>query len=130
MNKLTLLTFAAAVAGFHIEKAAWVWELRKVDPWDVFGTQIAFHISNSEPGHAMPTTTLPTSFEGLNLTGGEYFIYNNFRFSDPLNPPMFDLDALHLNYAFNVDVTAIPLPVSIMLFAPPLLLLYAARKRA
>ncbi|MFT4583901.1 MAG: hypothetical protein ACI915_003826 [Gammaproteobacteria bacterium] len=97
-------------------------------PFDlVQGTPIARHISNSEPDYAIPTTDLPTSFEGLIIGPGEYVIYDNFRFSDLHNQSTADLDALRLDYTFEFNVATVPLPASLIMLTPALLLLRAKR---
>ncbi len=113
------------------EKVAWVWELIK-DPLDPFEeARIAYHISNSDPGHGIPNTSLPTSLDGLVIGPGEYILYNNFRLSDPANhPPAFDPDALHLDYTIEFNVATVPIPVSVALLVPALFLIGAKRRSA
>lgn len=131
-NEIVQISFSETIIGNNLnEKVAWVWELVQ-DPLDPFGgIGVAYHISNSDPNHGIPNTSLPTSFDGLILGPGEYLLYNNFRLSDPENhPPAFDPDALRLDYAIEFNVATVPVPASLVLLAPALFLIGAKQRSA
>lgn len=82
------------------ESATWVWELRdERDSFDLcYGRLMAYNIS----GTVEPNTELPTKFEDIEISAGEYCIYYNFRFLDAEDSQE---DGVYMDYMFEIFVT-------------------------